>query len=89
MLDLQTTEHGYVEHAVPLLVNEAAMYGTDKLPKFADQSFRTEDGRWLIPTAEVPLTAMVAGEILPAAALPIRVTALSACLSQRGRRGRP
>lgn len=89
MLDLHTTEHGYVEHAVPLLVNEAAMYGTDKLPKFADQSFQTIDGRWLIPTAEVPLTALVAGEILPASRLPIRATALSACFrSEAGAAGR-
>ena len=89
MLDLHTTEHGYVEHAVPLLVNEAAMYGTDKLPKFADQSFQTTDGRWLIPTAEVPLTSLVAGEILPAGSLPMRVTALSACFrSEAGAAGR-
>lgn len=89
MLDLHVAEHGYVEHAVPLLVNEAAMFGTDKLPKFADQSFRTEDGRWLIPTAEVPLTSLVAGEILPQAALPIRMAALSACFrSEAGAAGR-
>ncbi len=89
MLDLHTTEHGYREYAVPLLVNEATMYGTDKLPKFADQSFRTEDGRWLIPTAEVPLTGMVAGEILAGAALPMRMAALSACFrSEAGAAGR-
>ncbi len=89
MLDLHATEHGYQEHAVPLLVNEAAMYGTDKLPKFADQSFRTEDGRWLIPTAEVPLASLVAGEILPAALLPMRLAALSACFrSEAGAAGR-
>jgi seryl-tRNA synthetase len=89
MLDLHVAEHGYVEHAVPLLVNEAAMYGTDKLPKFADQSFCTTDGRWLIPTAEVPLTALSAGEIVPAASLPLRLTALSACFrSEAGAAGR-
>ena len=89
MLDLHAAEHGYEEHAVPLLVNDAAMYGTDKLPKFADQSFRTTDGRWLIPTAEVPLTSLVAGEILPQSALPIRVAALSACFrSEAGAAGR-
>ena len=89
MLDLHAAEHGYQEHAVPLLVNEAAMYGTDKLPKFADQSFRTEDGRWLIPTAEVPLTSLVAGEILAGAALPMRMVALSACFrSEAGAAGR-
>ncbi len=89
MLDLHVTEHGYEETAVPLLVGEAAMYGTDKLPKFADQSFCTTDGRWLIPTAEVPLTALAAGEIVPAATLPIRLTALSACFrSEAGAAGR-
>ncbi|MCQ8240594.1 serine--tRNA ligase [Rhizosaccharibacter radicis] len=89
MLDLQVNEHGYTEHAVPLLVNEAAMYGTDKLPKFADQSFVTTDGRWLIPTAEVPLTSLVAGEILPESSLPLRATALSACFrSEAGAAGR-
>ncbi len=89
MLDLHTGEHGYEEHAVPLLVNEAAMYGTDKLPKFADQSFVTTDGRWLIPTAEVPLTSLAAGEILAAGRLPIRLTALSACFrSEAGAAGR-
>ena len=49
MLDLQTREHGYLEVSPPLLVNDAAAYGTDKLPKFADDLFRTTDGRWLIP----------------------------------------
>ena len=89
MLDLHTREHGYEEHAVPLLVNEAAMYGTDKLPKFADQSFLTTDGRWLIPTAEVPLTAMMAGAMVDAERLPIRVTALSPCFrSEAGAAGR-
>ena len=56
MLDLHTREHGYTEMVVPSLVNDATAYGTDKLPKFADDLFRTTDGRWLIPTAEVPLT---------------------------------
>ena len=49
---------------VPLLVNDAAVYGTGQLPKFADDLFRTTDGRWLIPTAEVPLTNTVAGDIV-------------------------
>ncbi|MFT9382725.1 serine--tRNA ligase [Gluconobacter sp.] len=89
MLDTHTTEFGYSETSVPLLVNDAAMYGTDKLPKFAEDSFRTEDGRWLIPTAEVPLTASVMGDILPADALPIRLTALSQCFrSEAGSAGR-
>ena len=89
MLDLHTTEHGYQETAVPLLVNDAAAYGTDKLPKFADDLFRTTDGRWLIPTAEVPLTASVMGDILPEAALPLRLTALTDCFrSEAGSAGR-
>ena len=79
MLDLHTTQHGYTEVQVPLLVNDAAAYGTDKLPKFADDLFATTDGRWLIPTAEVPLTALVMDEIVPEASLPLRFTALSEC----------
>ncbi|MFT9216083.1 MAG: serine--tRNA ligase [Acetobacter malorum] len=89
MLDQHTDENGYEETQVPVLVNDAAMYGTDKLPKFADQSFRTEDGRWLIPTAEVPLTASVASDILDASTLPRRMTALSQCFrSEAGSAGR-
>ncbi|GAB6854889.1 serine--tRNA ligase [Asaia astilbis] len=89
MLDVHTQEFGYSETIVPLLVNDAAMYGTDKLPKFAEDSFQTTDGRWLIPTAEVPLTASVAGDILDAKALPIRMTALSSCFrSEAGSAGR-
>ena len=89
MLDLHTVENGYTETAVPVLVNNEAMYGTDKLPKFADQSFRTEDGRWLIPTAEVPLTASVAGQIVAGDVLPRRLVALSSCFrSEAGAAGR-
>ena len=89
MLDLHTGEHGYTETVVPLLVNDAAAYGTDKLPKFADDLFRTTDGRWLIPTAEVPLTCLVMDEIVPHDQLPIRVTALSECFrSEAGSAGR-
>jgi seryl-tRNA synthetase len=89
MLDLHTTEHGYTEHVVPLLVNDATMYGTGQLPKFADDLFATTDGRWLIPTAEVPLTNLVRDEILQPAQLPIRATALSPCFrSEAGSAGR-
>ena len=89
MLDLHTSEHGYEEVAVPSLVNDAAMYGTGQLPKFADDLFRTTDGRWLIPTAEVPLTNLVAGEIIPLARLPIRMAALTECFrSEAGSAGR-
>ena len=89
MLNLHTEEHGYTECAVPLLVNEATMYGTGQLPKFEDDLFKTTDGRYLIPTAEVPLTNIARGEIAPEAALPIRFTALSPCFrSEAGSAGR-
>ena len=89
MLDLHTREHGYTEMVVPSLVNDAAVYGTGQLPKFAEDLFRTTDGRWLIPTAEVPLTNSVAGEILAETALPLRLTALTDCYrSEAGAAGR-
>jgi seryl-tRNA synthetase len=89
MIDLHTTEHGYEELSVPLLVNDAAVYGTSQLPKFADDLFKTTDGRWLIPTAEVPLTNLAAGEILPEARLPLRMTALTDCFrSEAGSAGK-
>ena len=55
MIDLHTAEHAYEEMVVPSLVNDATAYGTTQLPKFAEDLFHTTDGRWLIPTAEVPL----------------------------------
>ena len=89
MIDLHTTEHAYQETAVPLLVNEAAVFGTNQLPKFRDDLFVTEDGRFLIPTAEVPLTNTVAGDILPEARLPVRLAALTDCFrSEAGSAGR-
>lgn len=89
MLDRQTEENGYTECNVPVLVNDAAMYGTDKLPKFAEDSFRTTDGRWLIPTSEVSLTASVAGQIIPDLSQPIRLTAHTLCFrSEAGAAGR-
>jgi seryl-tRNA synthetase len=89
MLDLQTEEHDYLEVAPPLLVNDAAAYGTDKLPKFADDLFQTTDGRWLIPTAEVPLTSLVMGQITPEEQLPLRFTALTPCFrSEAGASGK-
>ena len=89
MLDLQTQEHGYTEVSPPLLVNDAAAYGTDKLPKFADDLFKTTDGRWLIPTAEVPLTSMVMDQIVAEEELPLRMTALTPCFrSEAGASGR-
>ncbi|GBR07636.1 serine--tRNA ligase [Acetobacter oeni] len=89
MLDMHVNDHGYTETQVPVLVSEPAMYGTDKLPKFADQSFCTREGFWLVPTAEVPLTASVMGDILDEARLPVRMTALSLCFrSEAGSAGR-
>jgi seryl-tRNA synthetase len=89
MLDRQTRENGYTECNPPLLVNDDAMYGTDKLPKFAADSFRTIDDRWLVPTSEVPLSYSVAGEILPDLAEPMRLTAHTLCFrSEAGSAGR-
>ncbi|WP_306087283.1 serine--tRNA ligase [Qipengyuania flava] len=122
MLDKQTRENGYTECNPPVLVGDDAMYGTDKLPKFAEDSFpayrnlpadeiieklgpapRDETPRetilktlrnsreklWLVPTSEVPLTASVAGEILPDLAQPIRLTAHTLCFrSEAGSAGR-
>ncbi len=89
MLDLHTTEHGYTEVSSPLMVKDEAMYGTGQLPKFAEDLFRTTDGRWLIPTAEVTLTNLVAGEILEQDKLPLRFTALTPSFrSEAGSAGR-
>ena len=89
MIDLHISAHGYAEIGVPSLVNDATLYGTGQLPKFAEDCFRTTDGRWLIPTAEVPLTNLVAGQIVPAAKLPMRLTALTDCYrSEAGSAGR-
>ena len=89
MLDKQTRENGYTECNPPVLVGDDAMYGTDKLPKFAEDSFRTTDDRWLVPTSEVPLTYSVAGDILTGLALPIRLTAHTLCFrSEAGSAGR-
>ena len=79
MLDMHTTEHGYTETAPPLLVRDAAAFGTGNLPKFEEDLFHTTDGYWLIPTAEMPLTNLVAGEILEEDALPLRFTAYTPC----------
>ncbi len=89
MLDRQTGENGYLECNPPLLVKDEALFGTGQLPKFAEDNFRTTDGRWLIPTAEVSLTNAVQGQILVDSALPLRMTALTPCFrSEAGAAGR-
>jgi seryl-tRNA synthetase len=89
MLDLQTAQNGFTECAPPLLVRDEAVFGTGQLPKFSDDLFRTTDGRWLIPTAEVSLTNSVREQILPDAQLPLRLTALTPCFrSEAGAAGR-
>ena len=79
MLDLHTGEFGYTEVAPPILVRENAAFGTGNLPKFAEDLFKTVDDYWLIPTAEMPLTNLVAGDILEEADLPLRFTAYTPC----------
>jgi seryl-tRNA synthetase len=89
MLDTQTTANGFMECAVPLLVKDDAVFGTGQLPKFSEDLFRTTDGRWLIPTAEVSLTNAVREQILAPEALPLRMTALTPCFrSEAGAAGR-
>ena len=89
MLDRQTSDNGYEEVNPPLLVRDEALFGTGQLPKFADDLFRTTDGRWLIPTAEVSLTNLVREQIVPAGSLPLRLTALTPCFrSEAGSAGR-
>ncbi len=89
MLDLHTGEFGYQEIAPPVLVRDEALFGTGQLPKFAEDQFRTTDGRWLIPTAEVSLTNIVREKILSDGELPLRFTALTPCFrSEAGAAGR-
>ncbi len=89
MLDVHTQEHGYTEVHAPLLVRDDAMFGTGQLPKFSEDLFRTTDGRWLIPTAEVSLTNLVREDILDQEKLPLRFTALTPCFrSEAGSSGR-
>ena len=89
MLDIQTREHGYTEISPPLLVRDEAMFGTGQLPKFGEDLFRTTDGRWLIPTAEVSLTNVVLGQIVEEGELPLRLTALTPSFrSEAGASGR-
>lgn len=80
MLDLHTTQHGYEELRVPYLVTRETMTGTGQLPKFEEDSYHTEqDGLWLIPTAEVPITNLHRDELLTADDLPVRYTGYTPC----------
>lgn len=89
MLDLHTENHGYTEISAPLLVRDRAVYGAGQLPKFAEDLFHTEDGRWLISTAEVPLTNLARERVFEVGELPLRVTALTQCFrSEAGSAGR-
>ncbi|MEM9329773.1 MAG: serine--tRNA ligase [Pseudomonadota bacterium] len=89
MIDMHTTDHGYMEVTPPLLVRDSAVFGTGQLPKFEEDLFKTTDGRWLIPTAEVPLTNLVSDQILEHGVLPLRFTALTPCFrSEAGAAGR-
>ena len=97
MLDLQTQENGYLEHSVPLIVNQKALIGTGQLPKFEDDLFRVEKGgekadtnrSFLIPTAEVPLTNLIAEQIFEENELPLKYTAHSSCFrSEAGSYGK-
>lgn len=89
MLDRNTADWGYTEVNPPLLVRDEAAFGTTQLPKFAEDLFRTTDGRWLISTAEMSLTNLVREQILEEKALPLRFTALTPCFrSEAGAAGR-
>lgn len=89
MLDTHTTEHGYTELSVPLMVRDDALYATGQLPKFEEDLFKTQTGHSLIPTSEVPLTSSVMDSIQDAADLPLRYTALTPCFrSEAGAAGK-
>jgi seryl-tRNA synthetase len=89
MLDLQTREHGYEEVNPPVLNNAETLFGTGQLPKFEQDLFRTREGLYLIPTAEVPLTNLHRDEILAAESLPLRYTACTPCFrAEAGAAGR-
>ncbi|MDB2584891.1 serine--tRNA ligase [Alphaproteobacteria bacterium] len=89
MLDLHTQEFSYSEVSPPVLVRDEAVFGTGQLPKFSEDLFRTENGYWLAPTAEVMLTNLVREQILEHVSLPRRYTALTTCFrSEAGSAGR-
>ena len=89
MLNIHTGEFGYTEISPPVLVRDHVLYGTGQLPKFAEDQYRTEEGMWLIPTAEVPLTNLAAGQVVEENTLPRRYTAYTLCFrSEAGAAGR-
>ena len=89
MLDTHVDQNGLTETWTPVLVRDEAMVGTGQLPKFSEESYQTTNGWWLIPTAEVTLTNLSAGEIIDEAALPRRYTAHTQCFrSEAGSAGR-
>ena len=89
MLDTHVDRNGLTEANPPVLVRDEAMYGTDKLPKFGDESYRTEDGMWLVPTSEVPLTYIAADHVIDESDLPRRFAAHTLCFrSEAGSAGR-
>ena len=89
MIDLHVTRHGLEETWAPVLVLEQMMLGTGQLPKFGEDSYKTREGYWLIPTSEVTLTNTVHGDLVEAASLPRRMVAHSQCFrSEAGSAGR-
>ncbi|NIZ13889.1 serine--tRNA ligase [Phaeobacter sp. HF9A] len=89
MVDTHVDENGLTEVNSPVLVRDEAMYGTDKLPKFGEESYQTTNGWWLVPTSEVPLTYSVAGDVVEESVLPIRMTAHTLCFrSEAGSAGK-
>ena len=89
MLDRLVNDHGFEEVSPPLLVRDEVAFGTGQLPKFAEDLFRTTDGRWLISTAEMSLTNMVRERIMTEAELPLHFAALTPCFrSEAGSAGR-
>ena len=89
MLDTHINENGLTETNTPVLVRDEAMYGTGQLPKFAEDSYQTTNGWWLIPTSEVTLTNLVSGAMVEESYLPRRYTAHSLCFrSEAGSAGR-
>ena len=89
MLDVHVNENGLTETNTPVLVRDDAMYGTDKLPKFAEDSYQTTEGMWLISTSEIPLTYIAANHVIDESYLPRRYAAHTLCFrSEAGSAGR-